>query len=1704
MNNLVHSTKKTTAILSVAAWLFLSLASETSAQTPSYTDERNGQKYGVATIGDRKWMTKNLNFETDGGSWCYENMTVDAPDSCEKYGRLYDWATAMNIDASYNNTKWDGSDVGHQGICPAGWHLPSVAEWDSLMAAVRRTYTGVLDSNGAKLKAKNGWGSNCLNNCNGTDEFGFSALPGGYYNISTNNFSNKGSTGSWWAGTDTTYNKAYNYLIFNATTSTRKSNTGDKGIDGRSVRCVAYFDQYRVTVNSGGAGASGGGDYKPGAAVNLTAGSAPAGKRFVKWTTASNGVFFADASNPATAFIMPGNDVTVTAKFLEPTYAVTVNGEGAGASGGGDYEPGVTVSISAGSDPAGKKFAKWTTQSDSVVFADEYSVATTFTMPENAAVVTAVFAQTYTVEVAGKGENPLGGGEYAVGGKVIIAPGTPPEGNKFKIWTTQSAGVVFDWMYGDTTAFIMPARNVKVTAEFDTSFLDKRDGKRYRMTTIGGVTWMSENLNYDTADGTGSWCNGNSADSCKKYGRLYNWNTAMAGAAASKSNPSNVRGICPDDWHLPSGDEWSRLGEAVGGWGPTGSWVWPGIRLKAKSGWNDKDDPVAYSVGGNGTDELWFSALPGGRRSMYGNSYGDEFQQYGQRGFWWTTTDTCRSYNCADIRYLDYNADYLATGSSNKEEGFSVRCVANGDKYIVMWHTNGGTVLPIPTAVVHGGDIETPVSEGAKTGGLIGYEYEGMYLDSAYTIPANPPIITAGENLYVKWKAVYREYVFGGWYLDSALTIPAVFPINDVIKNMDLYARWASVYTITFNANGGTVTPPTGATGVNGMLPSLPTPMRKNYAFNGWYTAPTGGTKVGTGTVFNSDATIFAQWRSIDNSYTITFDAKTNGGAVSPTFGYTVEGGKLAFLPTPTRHNGIFDGWYTELTGGTRVTTSTVFTGDAVIYARWRGYTITFLIPWVSENDFFYKYNSAFYATGVTNPDGKLLSWPTPPDGCPYWDYCNNGSIFRGWYTYPEMYNIGTEVTADYVFRANVNVYAIFRKDFFKYTVTFNANGGIVSPTSATTSDDISTANGGKLASLPTPTRGGYRFDGWYTAPNGGIEITINTTYNANTTIYAHWTLQSYTITFNPSGGTVSPTSAVTGSGAFGGRLESLPTPERSGYTFIGWYTAETDGERVTENTVFTSDATIYARWPLVTYSIAYILNGGAVTPPNPTNYTAETSDITLTNPTRGGYRFDGWTGSNGDEPQTQVIIPRGSSGARTYTANWTAITYLIYFDVNWDNDLPMESIRTAAGGRLASLPTPAREGYAFNGWFTEWVDGAGERVTTSTVFESDATVYAQWSRICVVTFDPNGGTVTPAVLNTGVGGKLVALPTPVLSGYVFVGWFTAVGSIQITTSTIFTEDALVYARWSVAPQAKSVSGGVSYLSFAGYAPPTARAAVVTFRAGANGTLAASVDGVPIFSGDSVLIGKNVVFTAIPSPGYGNVRWTVNGAEIIDYSMYTLMVGISNAAPLDVAVSFDRVSPLKAKVTFRAENNGTLTAAVDGVPIFSGDSAAIGKNVVFTAVPGEENGNVRWTVNGAEIFDTAMYTLMVGISNSEPVNVVASFDIYVEPPDPPDTSDTPDTSVKPLSGILTFGPSPVSSGGEVAVFWAGNKEIGGTLLVFNILGDKVGSVNVNGIGKIGAWNTKGVVNGTYMIKGMLKDKDGFKCRVLMLVGVVKP
>jgi len=171
-----------------------------------FTDSRDGQKYRSVKIGGKTWMARNLNYQT-GNSWCYGGDDLN----CDRYGRLYDWNTAKTA-------------------CPAGWHLPSREEWKGLVSASGDGKAGIA------LKSKTDWPVTVDGKTfpgGGSDDYGFSALPGG--SRFSGSFDNVGKLGFWWTATEKgsgAYRRRIDYDV-----NSVNENNRDKS-DGYSVRCV--------------------------------------------------------------------------------------------------------------------------------------------------------------------------------------------------------------------------------------------------------------------------------------------------------------------------------------------------------------------------------------------------------------------------------------------------------------------------------------------------------------------------------------------------------------------------------------------------------------------------------------------------------------------------------------------------------------------------------------------------------------------------------------------------------------------------------------------------------------------------------------------------------------------------------------------------------------------------------------------------------------------------------------------------------------------------------------------------------------------------------------------------------------------------------------------------------------------------------------------------------------------------------------------------------------------------------------------------------------------------------------------------------------------------------------------------------------------------------------------------------------------------
>jgi uncharacterized protein (TIGR02145 family) len=172
----------------------------------AFIDQRDGMVYKFVKIGGKTWMAENLRYEADK-SWCYDN----SQSRCAEYGRLYDWNTAMEA-------------------CPEGWHLPTAKEWDDLVKAA-----GGEHAAGKRLKPTRGWAEHEGNSGNGTDDYGFAALPGGFQ-IGGEEFANVGISGNWWTATESDGNNAFCRNIFNNSDGVHASSYSRRL--GLSVRCV--------------------------------------------------------------------------------------------------------------------------------------------------------------------------------------------------------------------------------------------------------------------------------------------------------------------------------------------------------------------------------------------------------------------------------------------------------------------------------------------------------------------------------------------------------------------------------------------------------------------------------------------------------------------------------------------------------------------------------------------------------------------------------------------------------------------------------------------------------------------------------------------------------------------------------------------------------------------------------------------------------------------------------------------------------------------------------------------------------------------------------------------------------------------------------------------------------------------------------------------------------------------------------------------------------------------------------------------------------------------------------------------------------------------------------------------------------------------------------------------------------------------------
>ena len=328
----------------------------------------------------------------------------------------------------------------------------------------------------------------------------------------------------------------------------------------------------------------------------------------------------------------------------------------------------------------------------------------------------------------------------------------------------------------------------------------------------------------------------------------------------------------------------------------------------------------------------------------------------------------------------------------------------------------------------------------------------------------------------------------------------------------------------------------------NGVLTSLPTTAREGYKFDGWFTEKTGGTQITTSTQFNKDTRVYAHWTKF---FEITLDA--NGGTCAAKSVFCNESGVLTSLPAATKEGYKFDGWFTGLTGGTKINAPAQFDKDTKLYAHW-----TKLIEITLDAN-----SGACSTKSVFCNENGVLTSELP-------DATRDDRLFVGWFDSPEG---GKQITIPYQYDGSTKTFYAHWK--LTPLVTFDANGGVCPTPGVRVKSDYKIAT-----ELPKPMREGYAFLGWYKTGDKN-SVTTETEFKQDTTVYASWR-KLPVVTFDANGGECNVDSLFVDEKE--NKLPYIPEATYADHSCT-WINTSANNEPITLDTVFTKDTTVTAVW---------------------------------------------------------------------------------------------------------------------------------------------------------------------------------------------------------------------------------------------------------------------------------------------------------------------------------------------------------------------------------------------------------------------------------------------------------------------------------------------------------------------------------------------
>jgi uncharacterized repeat protein (TIGR02543 family) len=712
------------------------------------------------------------------------------------------------------------------------------------------------------------------------------------------------------------------------------------------------------------------------------------------------------------------------------------------------------------------------------------------------------------------------------------------------------------------------------------------------------------------------------------------------------------------------------------------------------------------------------------------------------------------------------------------------------------WYTapTGWTLVPEFNSYSMGSSNTTLYAQWQQIYYNVSFSANGWNWSTTLSIASGNPIWTLPAN------PTRSGYAFNGWFTATSwwtqITTSTV-----ITAATTFYAQWtANTYTVTLTTNSGVVGTPSVTATYDSSMPAATAPTLVGYTFNGYFTALAGGTKYYNANMTSARSwniawatTLYAQW--IANTYTVTLDPNTGTPwttSVTATYGSSMP----AYYSAPSKVGNTFNWYFTAPTWGTQYYLANMTSARSwnivwatTLYAQWTPsvYTVTF-----NGNNW-----TGHTPTSKSIPHGSAV-WTLPTDPT------RTGYTFNGWFTATTG---GTSVTTATVITASVTFYAQWTP--INYTATFDGNGWVGhSPWTKTIAYNTA------VGTLPSsPLRSNYTFNGWYTAPTWGTQVTTTTVILGDVTYYAQWVPVGYTVTFDATGGAGhAPTSKLI---SYNTAVWTLPTnPTRANYTFNWWFTATSGGTQVTTSTIITAAITFYAQWTPVNYLVQFDW-AGYTAPSKLVAYGSAVWDLP-THPTYTGHTLNGWwtLTYGGTQATPSTII----TAAIKYYAQFTKNNYTVTFDANgWDGGSMATQSMTYATATALTTNGYTKVWHTFAGWSTTPSGAVAYANNASyTIWAANVTLYAKWTKNnYTVTFSPNGwwftsGETFSYTVTVPYNTPVWTLPptNPVNNNNDFSWWWTATSwGSSVTTATVITANTTFYAHWTLSKYTVTFNG---------------------------------------------------------------------------------------------------------------------------------------------------------------------------------------------------------------------------------------------------------------------------------------------------------